>query len=138
MKYPEHDKLHAVHEKSQAVGSFMEWLRGEKGVELMTRYSREGDECGEPVYRNSDGKVVEDWPPSQSGGAYEPNYKEREKREQEEGIERRLVADPHGEHLCPFAVSDEKLLAEFFEIDLNKLEAEKRAMLEECRRNNGG
>lgn len=38
-----------------------------------------------------------------------------------------------GDTFQPVHVSTEKLLAEFFEIDLEKLEAEKRAMLEALR-----
>jgi hypothetical protein len=40
--YPEHDKLRAIHEQSQAIGEFLDWLRspvdeGGKGVHLHTR-----------------------------------------------------------------------------------------------------
>jgi hypothetical protein len=76
-KHPECDKLLAVKERSQAIGEFLEWLTGEKGVVLATWF-----------------------PPGrlESGG-----YR------------------------------IEKLLAEFFEIDLDKVEQEKRVMLEELR-----
>lgn len=135
MSYPEHDKLHAVHEKSQAIGSFMDWLLGEKAIELMQRYSREEDDAGDPVYRDFEGKVIEDWPPPHSD-YYEPNHAMREKRAQEEGIEQRLVLDPRGEKLMPFVLRTENLLAEFFNIDLKTLEYEKRKMMDKCRKAN--
>jgi len=31
---PEHDKLDKIHDKSQAIGEFLEWLQGEKDVVL--------------------------------------------------------------------------------------------------------
>ena len=34
--YPEHDKLHAVVEQTQAIGEFVEWLEG-KGI-FLARY----------------------------------------------------------------------------------------------------
>lgn len=134
--YPEHDKLRVVRDKSQAIGEFLEWLEEKHFVELQQRFVREEDEEGEPVYRNSEGEVVPDWPPPQSCGLYERNSQMRREREQREGIERRLIPHPGGEILRPFPMHKEKLLAEFFGIDRNKLEEEKRAMLEQCRRMN--
>jgi hypothetical protein len=46
-----------------------------------------------------------------------------------------LEADDE-EEFYPFHYSTEHLLAEFFKIDLNKIEAEKRAMLETMRKAN--
>ncbi len=40
--YPEHDKLHAVVDRSQAIGEFLEWLSSEKDAVL----------CG-PPHRHS-------------------------------------------------------------------------------------
>lgn len=80
--YPEHKKLTAVHERSQAIGEFLDWCVSEKGYQLA------------------------EWDDSRE-------------------IDHRMM---------PIIVPVEKLLAEFFGIDLQKLEAEKRAMLEEMRR----
>ena len=33
-RYPEHEKLKAVSDKSQSIGEFIEWLQHEKGIEL--------------------------------------------------------------------------------------------------------
>jgi len=78
-KYPECEKLAAVHEKSQTIGAFLEWLET-KDISLML------------------------WCPGD-------NFRR-----------------PH--------MSIEKMLAEFFEIDLNKVEEERRAMLEDMRKQN--
>ena len=75
-QYPEHEKLHAVREQSQAIGEFLEWVNTEKGWML---------------------------------GVYE------------------------GERMYPASYSINALLAEFFGIDPDLLEREKRAMLESLR-----
>lgn len=33
-RYPEHDKLRGIMDKSQAIGEFLEWLGYEKGIQL--------------------------------------------------------------------------------------------------------
>lgn len=74
-KYPESAKLLEVHEQSQAIGEFLEWL-GSQGIILSEHY-----------------------------------------------------ADT--DRLWPIHKSFTSLLADFFEIDLNALDKEKQAMLEE-------
>lgn len=83
-KYPEHEKLQDVKEKSQFLGEFLEWLRGDN-YEL----------CDVVRQENSSG---------QEYVTYVPNRR-----------------------------SIERLLAEFLDINLEKMEEEKRAMLEEIR-----
>lgn len=91
--YPEHEKLRAVSEQSQAIGEFLEWLE-RKGIWLCMR---------EP-----------DNPP----------------------FEGRFYPHTLG--------SNDRILAEYFDIDLTEIEREKRAMLEgvrargECERESGG
>lgn len=87
MSYPEHEKLQAIRDKSEAIGDFIEWLRNIKKFTLAKWYKMTDDEDGE-------------------------------------------------DRLMPEFPSIEKLLAEYFNIDLNKLAAEKMAMLEECRKAN--
>lgn len=43
-KYPEHDKLEKVKDKSQACGEFLEWLLDEKRYQL-SEYHTHTDEC---------------------------------------------------------------------------------------------
>lgn len=35
-KYPEHDKLAAIQDQTQAIGEFLEWCADEEGVYLMS------------------------------------------------------------------------------------------------------
>jgi hypothetical protein len=84
--YPEHDKLSAVKDKSQAIGEFLEWLDYEKNYRICS------------LCENDD-----PW---------------------------------RSEEYVPIFTTNEKLLAEFFCIDLNKLEQEKRKMLDELRAQN--
>ena len=76
--YPEHDKLSAIKDQSQACGEFLEWL-GSQGI-LLCSIPPDYDHTWLPIHRN-----VQD------------------------------------------------LLAEFFEIDLDKIEVEKRQMLDQLR-----
>lgn len=75
--YPECEKMRAVHEKSQAIGEFLDWL-SERGIVLASYYEEAG--------------------------------------------------------LSPHRVNVEALLAEYFGIDLDKAEQEKRTILEELRK----
>lgn len=87
-EYPEHEKLQAVKDESQAIGAFLEWLSNVKEIRFA--------------------KWVKD--KSESGTEYEVFVQQN--------------------------MEIEKWLAEYFEIDLNKLEQEKQAMLEEIRKAN--
>jgi len=75
---PELNRMHAVHDKSQAIGEFLEWLTGERGL------------------------VLAEW---------------REGR-----------AVPR-----PARAQTQELIAEYFEIDLTKVERERRAILKSLR-----
>jgi hypothetical protein len=83
-EYPEHEKLQAVKERSQAIGEFLEWMESERETPLTLASYGKGE-----------------------GGI---------------------------ELLFPANISTERLLAEFFDIDLGKLEQEKRQMLAEIRK----
>ncbi len=92
-QYPEHEKLKAVRDKSQAIGDFLEWLRGTKGFRL-ARWEKVPDES------------------ALAGECEEVD---------------RLVQQ---------SINTEEILAEYFKIDLTKLEQEKRAMLDSLRKKN--
>lgn len=92
-KYPEHEKLQAVVDKSQAIGTFIEWLQDVKKLHLAKWTDIEHED------------IVTD--------------------------EIHIVQE-----LCLEPLDINKTLAEYFEIDLNKLEQEKRDMLEELRKAN--
>lgn len=94
-QYPEHEKLHAVVDKSQAIGQFCDWLREEKGVVFCGAEHEHSEGCG--------------W----LHGFPQCSYSKGQRQY--------------------FHFDITKLLAEFFEIDLKKIEAEKGAMLEDIR-----
>ena len=100
VKYPEHEKLQKVVDKSQAIGEFIDWLRGEKKI-VFCKYVQE------PV------------PDDDENGYYNEDLDD-------------VVKDM----LLPTSLPIEETLAEYFGIDLNKLEAEKRQMIDECRKAN--
>ena len=53
-KYPQHNKLHAVVDQSQAIGEFIDWLSDEKGVTLAHHERWEGYDNPQYVpYRRS-------------------------------------------------------------------------------------
>ncbi len=81
MKYPEHEKLEKIRDKSQLIGEFLEWLNEEQHLFI----------CEEDT------------------GSYENAF-------------------------VLFSFSNEVLLARYFDIDLDKLEQEKRQMLKELRK----
>jgi len=80
---PECEKLHAVKDKSQAIGEFLDWLKNEKHYFIAERVV-------DFIHEDSD--------------------------------------------LMPVWTSIEELLAEYFEIDLNKVEQEKRQLLNHIRK----
>jgi hypothetical protein len=85
-KYPEHAKLIAVAERSQVIGEFLEWLKGERLPRVWLCVSGEDEEGEDTFY---------------------PEY-----------------------------TSTEQMLSEYFHIDLEVIEKEKQAMLDELRRRN--
>lgn len=80
-KYPEHDKLHAIKDQSQAIGEFLDFFLPTQGIVLMEKQPRYDD-------------------------------------------------------YVPIRRSIHSLLAAFFGIDQDKIDAEKEAMLEEIRESN--
>lgn len=96
--YPEHQKLQAVKDKSQAIYDFIEWLN-QKGYHICEKVN---------TIENEVGKLDDD-----------------EKENWKIGWDWMQANLPM-----------EKTLAEFFGIDLNKIENEKRAMLDLLRKMN--
>jgi hypothetical protein len=92
-RYPEHDKLELVREKSQTIGEFLDWLQNEQAV-VLTKEHQHSEFCCE------EGDLVC-------------------------GVERNS--------LVPVVSTIPKWLARYFDIDEEKLEAEKRQMLDELR-----
>ena len=132
-KYPEHEKLEAVRDQSQKCGEFFEWLQSEKGVEMECGFEYEHDEDDEKVWRDRDGNIVEDYIDPRICG-YARDARKYEKMRDELGMHCRLIPTPGGSVKMPLNKPLTSLLAEFFEIDENRLEEERRAMLDECRK----
>jgi len=99
------DKMLKVKDKSQTIGEFLEWLREKKNVSFCILGSNLNEKLLDRVYDEED-------------SFNEENYEEGEYR---------------GDEFYPTNFSTEKLLAEFFEIDLEKVETEKREMLDKIR-----
>ena len=97
------EKLEAVSERSQAIGEFLEWLFGTKKYYIAKYLTNEEYESEDNVY------FVD--------GLYEKEQFKRHEIEKEE--------------LMPISIDIEKLLAEFFEIDLVKVEEERKQTLNE-------
>ena len=109
--YPEHEKLQAIVDKSQCLGEFLEWLE-------------EGN------LRKDIGPVCL---------AFRPNITEKPVYKQGEFLEidhYEPIPEKDWERssqLSVVPIRREVILARFFDIDLQKLDAEKEAMLAVCR-----
>src|SRR6266516_6765252 len=113
MTYPEHEKLKAVKDASQAIGEFIEWL-GENGYHICERQDTDG-----PVE-----KVI-NVPRSDS------------KRSDRLGESFCRLLEAVADNACIYWPTTKRLpnalLAEYFGINERKLDDEKRAMLDEFR-----
>lgn len=122
---PELDKMHTVKEKSQAIGEFLEWLN-ERGIHLC-KWRDKGDN-GQPRFVWKDGVKIakkDKCPVSEREPDHIDEWNNDAKRNPEyESWPGGYVADH---------TSIEKRLAEYFGIDLNKCEKERRAILEHIR-----
>ena len=97
------EKLEDVSERSQAIGEFLEWMFGTKNYHIAKYLTDEEYESEDNVY----------W----VDGLYEKEQFKRHEIGKEE--------------LMPIHIDIEKLLAEYFEIDLVKVEEERRETLKE-------
>lgn len=102
--YPEIEKMHAVSEKSQAIGEFLEWLSSGEA------HKDEHGEC--PVYL--------------SHRFLKPRYGYENVPWDDLDIEDIVVSDFRA---AIFTYNTEILLAKFFGIDLAKVDREKREIL---------
>ena len=105
-EYPEHEKVLKIKDQSQAIGEFLEYLNGE----------------GRRICKWQDGitdadRIVDAFAILQGKG--DPDIDEQLDK-----------------GWFPIPEPIEKILAEYFNVDLNKLEQEKRQMLEEMRKQN--
>jgi hypothetical protein len=128
--YPEHAKLTAVADKSQAIGEFLEWLQGRCTI---CRFQDAGNN-GKPryVWTVPVGELVR-------RGMLDEGRPWTADDVAHGGDAARGQAAPNpefeewGEGYRPVFRRIEDWLAEYFQIDLAKVEAEKKAMLAQLR-----
>lgn len=118
-QYPECDKLAAISKESQSIGEFIEWLQQEKGVRL-AHYGMKEKWCSCPGFNVFGGDEFKDCPKCK-GTHFQQN---------EDGTPVLIKS----ETLMSYPKNTEGLLAEFFKIDMNKVEEERRAMLKSIRK----
>jgi len=113
-EYPEHEKLHKAKAElgTEEIGAFLDWL-GSDGIQL-ARFWKHEVNCERSEERDRVGFQYEG-----ENGYY--RHKEERCGYQNEGV------------LIPSRESIQKLLARYADVDLEKLEDEKRAMLDELR-----
>jgi len=96
---PECDKLAAVYDESFVIGEFLEWLQHKKDVFLAS---------------------------DQEWTTEEPTFDSMDLEPGDPGYETTPI---HRTAILPYNYTTEKLVAEFFNIDLKKVEKERRALL---------
>lgn len=120
------DKMHAVKDKSQSIGEFLDLFLPEQGITLCT--FREAGNNGEPPRRWKRGvkKAKLDGLPT---SRREPRIADVLNEDAEQNPEYCEWPDEY----LPVHKSIEQLLADYFEIDLKVVENERRAILESLR-----
>ena len=136
-QYPEHEKLLKVSELSQSIGEFLQWLSDDQNVWL-AKHDVKSDNC-----RNCDHPDKHDYRPFDFGFS-QCSHAKHEDGTCDHGDECEHLGECKCDHAdfgspdrlysWPHTISD--LLATYFKIDLQVLEQEKRAMLDNMRRMN--
>lgn len=126
MNYPEHEKLSAIKDQSQAIGEFLEWLQGSKSARLLTWHEADVEEpcTGDLMLGCNDGNKA-----ARESGRVFSRGGVRVRCDVCKGTGKVIR---HEQGYVPVG-STQDLLAEFFEIDQAKLEQEKCAMLDGLR-----
>jgi len=130
---PELNKLKAVHERSQACGEFLEWLNQEKKV-VLAQFHRHTDGCYDMGLTPE--QFRKEYAGKTKAGLFTATKSLCNDNELRNG---RFSAPQCGlrqDELVTANYGVQKLLAEFFEIDMNKVEAERRAVLDYVREQN--
>ena len=134
-QYPEHEKMAAIHTESQAIGEFLEWLSGDRGLAIC----QNGIMDERPVYWID---ALDEYDGDQQAvrkAALEAGVITARDVSWWHDIQPKLRGEVHHwepyerEGYYPASIGIQKLLAEYFNIDLNKIEQEKRQMLDEIR-----
>lgn len=110
--YTECEKLAKVSKESNSIGTFLDWIQ-EQGITL-TKWQDDGDN-GEPMFI--------DKTTGERASMLSINSINNPKRED------------WSEGYFPIHMPFEKLLAQYFDIDMNKVEKERQQILEDIRKN---
>jgi hypothetical protein len=131
-KYPEHERMKAVRGESQAIGEFIDWLRSEETPYTIAEWE-EWRAC--EASSNIFARVDKSWhcENGRKMGGAEHEAEDWGECERCEGTGRVKSDDPR---LYPAGIGIEALLARYFDIDLDKINDEKDAMLAEIRKQN--
>lgn len=115
------EKMSAVREQSQPIGEFLDWLAGQ-GILLM-KYT--------PV-------IYERWPWESkfATDGSQPSYYRAAWHGPDDGVHGPPEEYEGDDEPMMWRESIERMLARFFEIDLNAIEEERRALLDELRERN--
>lgn len=129
-EYPEHERMKAVHRDAQAIGDFLEWLRSEETPYLLAEWEtlRACEAGDEWVPRNKQWHCVD--------GRMIGGYDLDEDLGKCEVCEGTGLVVPEEPMLLLARIGTEALLARYFNIDLDKINAEKDAMLKAIREKN--
>lgn len=118
MESPECEKMVKVAEDSQKIGEFLDWLGDEQDIHLCSPHTHH-----KGCYRYGTIELKEG------------DYKSWDYPGQAKYVgEKELDCGYHNDEMVYIRESFEKLLARYFNIDLDKAEKEKRAILEELRK----
>ncbi|MDE1821261.1 MAG: hypothetical protein KGJ23_08685 [Euryarchaeota archaeon] len=116
---PECDKMAEAAPKSQAIGEFLEWLQSEKGVYLGKGHEHDGS-CKEVGPHNRETCIAGITGPCKHPASYKANVCG-------------MQSESRNAVMYTWTYNLEELLAEFFSIDMKKVEKERRAILDRLR-----
>lgn len=114
-KYPECEKLAKVSKESNAIGEFLDWLSEEQKTFLF-KWNDEDD--------NGEAKFIDE-----TGDPTIPSTYSFEEKDDEDFLNPEYEIFPKGYYRV--RLPHYQLLAQYFNIDLNKVEKERRQMLKE-------
>jgi len=144
--YPESERLRKVSEKSQIIGEFIDWLHNEKDIHFH-RIHEHTDGCYTPHDHThwSECRRMQPMSGELHHFGMESTFEHRTEKcvvgsdhlDLVCGYPRDPTSSPHGLELVNY-FPIEKLLAAFFDIDLDKVEQERRAMLKSLAEQSGG
>lgn len=127
MNYPEHEKMSAIKEESHTIGEFLDWLRNQEiHLGIWRDYWNNGEERYVPA--DADGQKLDCQYMHETSKENSRKYTNSSLFAMKNPKFEEKPSGCYQEHR-----SAEEILAEYFQIDLKKIEAEKDAMLAKLR-----